>query len=188
MDEKDIERARDFAAKAHAHQRRKSTRIPYIEHPLAVARMLEEVGATAETVIAGLLHDTTEDCGVTLDEIRKEFGESVASIVAGASEPDRSLPWEKRKAHTIQALRTVPLEPALVSAADKIDNLRSIARDLGAMGHEIWDRFNRGREKQEWYYRGILESLRENASGIASHPLVRILEDEISRVFGPRPC
>ena len=124
MDEKDIERARGFAARAHGGQTRKSTKIPYINHPLAVADLVREMGADAEVIIAALLHDTTEDTRVTLDQIVEEFGTRVAGIVAGTSEPDKSLPWEDRKTHTIESLRSASFETALVSAADKIDNLR----------------------------------------------------------------
>jgi (p)ppGpp synthase/HD superfamily hydrolase len=183
MDRDEIERARAFAARAHKGQRRKGTDLPYIEHPLRVARLLEEAGASCATIIAGLLHDTTEDTPVRLADIRAEFGDSVASIVAEASEPDKSLPWEERKKGTIEKLRSSSWESSLVFTADKIDNLRSTAADLGEIGEEVWKRFKRGRDKQEWYYRECLKSLRENPTGIASHPLVGELEAEIEKVF-----
>ncbi len=185
MDRPDIARAHEFAARAHEGQTRKGSDAPYIEHPMRVARLLEECGASLETIIAGLLHDTTEDTHVSPADIRKEFGEDIADIVAGASEPEKSLAWERRKKGTIRRLKTVRLESALVSAADKIDNLRSTAGDMERIGAEVWKRFNRGRDKQEWYHRECLASLRENPCGIAEHPLVDQLEAEIRRVFGP---
>ena len=183
-DRKDIARAEAFSARAHEGQTRKGSDAPYIDHPLRVARVLEEHGASPETIIAALLHDTAEDTPVTPEDIQREFGEKVASIVAGASEPDKSLPWEERKEGTIRRLGRVSFESALVSAADKIDNLRSTAADLERIGEEVWRRFNRGRDKQEWYHRKCLESLRANPSGIAEHPLLDLLEEEIRRVFG----
>jgi (p)ppGpp synthase/HD superfamily hydrolase len=186
MDHTDIERARDYATKAHEGQHRKSTEIPYIEHPQRVARMLEELDAPPEVVIAGWLHDTTEDTRVSPKDLRREFGDRVAEIVAGASEPDKSLEWEQRKEGTIRNLRTVSLESAMVSTADKIDNLRSTAKGIDRMGEDAWKRFRRGRDKQEWYHRGVLDSLRQNPNGIAEHPLFGMLEVEIERVFGSR--
>ncbi|MCK4547540.1 MAG: bifunctional (p)ppGpp synthetase/guanosine-3',5'-bis(diphosphate) 3'-pyrophosphohydrolase [Candidatus Eisenbacteria sp.] len=184
MDQTDIERARQFATEAHDGQYRKSTRVPYIEHPMRVARMLEKMNAPPEVIAAGWLHDTTEDTRISPEDLRREFGEKVADIVAGASEPDKSLTWERRKRGTIKKLRTVALESALVSAADKIDNLRSTAKDLETIGEGVWKRFKRGRDKQEWYHRGVLGSLRENPNGIAEHELLSTLEREIERVFG----
>jgi len=184
MDRKDIERAKAFAARAHEGQVRKSTRIPYIEHPLRVASILEEMGCAPETIIAGLLHDTTEDTDITLDRIVEEFGVRVAEIVAGCCEPDRSLPWEDRKAHTIGTLRDASFDAALVSAADKLDNLRSIERDLARIGDQVWSRFNRGRNPQAWYYRGVLEGLRSNPTEISSHAILDLLEEQIACVFG----
>ena len=186
MDRHDIARAEEFAARAHAGQTRKGSNTPYIDHPLRVAHVLEEHGASPEAIIAALLHDTAEDTPVTHEDIQREFGEKIASIVAGASEPDKSLPWEERKEGTIRRLRSVSFESALVSAADKIDNLRSTVADLERIGEDVWRRFNQGRDKQEWYHRECLESLRTNPCGIAEHPLADLLEEEIRRVFGER--
>lgn len=186
MDEKDIERAREFARQAHEGQNRKSTAIPYIEHPLAVADLVKEMGADPDVIIAALLHDTTEDTRVTLDQIVEEFGTRVAGIVAGTSEPDKSLSWEDRKTHTIETLRSASFEAAMVSAADKIDNLRSTADEISRIGDEVWKRFNRGRDQQEWYHREALKSLRANPSEIRTHKILDLFEEEIERVFGSR--
>ena len=75
-----LDHAIEVAKKAHEGQLRK-TGEPYIIHPLAVKKILEEWGMDEDTVIAGVLHDTVEDTDLTLDDIRKEFGESVAFLV-----------------------------------------------------------------------------------------------------------
>ena len=118
-----IEEAIAFAAKYHAGQTRKGSSIPYIWHPLAVARLLLDHGCDDPVVVAGLLHDLVEDTPVTSGEITERFGGEVASIVDGCSEPDKSLSWEKRKRGTLAKLPGAPQEVRLVSAADKIDNL-----------------------------------------------------------------
>ena len=74
----------DFATQAHEGQKRKSGE-PYIIHPLAVMNILREWGMDEDTVIAGVLHDTVEDTGVTLDEIKEKFGETVAFLVDGVT-------------------------------------------------------------------------------------------------------
>ena len=79
-----LDRAIAVAKQAHEGQFRK-TGEPYIIHPLAVKKILEEWGMDEDTVIAGVLHDTVEDTSLTLDDIRKEFGESVAFLVDGVT-------------------------------------------------------------------------------------------------------
>ena len=99
-----IFKAIEFAARAHSGQYRKGTKIPYIVHPLGVAKLLIEHGCPDHIVIAGILHDTTEDTPVTLEQIKDIFGLAVAALVEEASEPDKSDTWENRKKSTIQVL------------------------------------------------------------------------------------
>ena len=152
-----IFRAIEFAARAHRDHYRKGTRIPYIVHPLNVAKILIECGCTEEVVAAGILHDTTEDTPVTLEEIRKALGDKVAALVEAASEPDKSDTWEHRKSHTIDCLKTAPMDVLILSCADKLDNVKSIIEDVEKDGESVWDRFNRPKDDQEWYYRSLVE-------------------------------
>ena len=75
-------------ASAHAGQERKSGE-PYITHPVAVARVLAELGMDAETIIAALLHDTLEDTALTREVLAGEFGEVVAELVDGVTKLDK---------------------------------------------------------------------------------------------------
>ncbi len=77
-----IRKAYEFAAEAHGGQKRASG-VPYITHPLAASAYLAEMHLPAPLIIAGLLHDVPEDTSRTLDEIRVEFGDDVANMVAG---------------------------------------------------------------------------------------------------------
>ena len=79
-----LDHAIAVAKKAHEGQFRK-TGEPYITHPLAVKKILEEWGMDEDTIIAGILHDTVEDTPLTLNDIKKEFGESVAFLVDGVT-------------------------------------------------------------------------------------------------------
>ena len=134
----------EFAARAHRGQCRKGTKIPYIVHPLAVAKILIDAGCPEDVVVAGILHDTVEDTPLSLDEIRHAFGTAVARIVEGASEPDKSKPWEERKAHTIESLKTASEAVLLVSCADKIENLAGHPGGQGTVRGGSLDSFQAG--------------------------------------------
>ena len=99
--------------------------------------------------------------------------------MAGVSEPDKSLSWEERKANTLRALPGAAEEIRLVIAADKLDNIRSIETDRKRIGEAIWERFNRGKEKQAWYYREVSRILGRD------HPLFTALAREVEALFGP---
>ena len=179
-----IDFAIEVAAKAHRNQCRKGTDIPYIVHPYAVGLLLLGAGCSEEVVVAGILHDTVEDTSMTLEDIRENFGERVASIVAGCSEPDKSLPWEVRKRHTIESLRAAPLEVRLIVCADKLHNLRTIAAEHQKIGDAVWKRFNRGRKEQEWYYRSLVESLCSPPDDERKASLFQQFRNEVENVFG----
>lgn len=174
----------EFATKAHKGQVRKGTKIPYITHPLGVAKILIENDCPEEIVVAGILHDTVEDTPVTIEDIRQAFGEKVAQLVQAASEPDKSDTWENRKRHTIESLKTVPMDVLLVSLADKLDNIKAIREDYEKLGESLWPRFNRPKQSQEWYYKSLAEvfSGRQASEPLAS--LVREFSSEVERVFG----
>jgi (p)ppGpp synthase/HD superfamily hydrolase len=180
-----LDSALTFAARAHAGQRRKGTDIPYIVHPVGVMLTLQAAGETdPELLAAALLHDTLEDSGVTVDELREHFGPRVAAIVFGASEPfSRDERWETRKQHTVEHLRAAPREVQLVAAADKLHNLTSMVLEHAEQGDRLWGRFNRGRPEIAWYYRAITASLQ--AGGLADHPLVQKLDATVHSFFGP---
>jgi (p)ppGpp synthase/HD superfamily hydrolase len=174
-----IEKALQVAAKAHDNQYRKKTNIPYITHPIAVGMILMKAGYGDELIAAGILHDTVEDTPLTLKNIEETFGSKVARIVEGCSEPDKTLPWEDRKRHTIEYLKTAPLEIRVVVCADKLHNIRSISDDYEQMGEDVWTKFKRGKDKQKWYYQNVLASL-----GLqSSFNLLEELKIEVNRLF-----
>ncbi len=82
-----IRRAFDMAEEAHRGVRRRSGE-PFIEHPLAVARILSELAMDAHGIAAALLHDTVEDTAVTLDQVEEQFGPQIATIVDGVTKFD----------------------------------------------------------------------------------------------------
>jgi (p)ppGpp synthase/HD superfamily hydrolase len=154
-----IDLACKIAAIAHNGHNRKGKDVPYIVHPMAVAILLAQAGAPDEVIIAGILHDTVEDTGLTLENIEEQFGPAVAGIVEGCSEPDKSKPWEDRKEHTLKTLKTAPDGVWLVTCADKLHNVRDMVVDYTKQRDALWGTFNRGKEEQAWYYRSIIEAL-----------------------------
>jgi hypothetical protein len=72
----------------------------------------------------------------------------------------------------------------MLAAADKLDNLRSMQEDLERLGPELWQRFNRPRMAQEWYYRSLLELLGRRLTGESGTWMRRALAAEVEAVFG----
>lgn len=149
MDKLDL--AVEMSVTAHRGQKRKGTAIPYITHPVAVGLSLARLGCRRDLIIAGLLHDAVEDTPLTRGEIEDCFGARVAAIVRGCSE-NKTKPWRKRKAEMVSYLAAAPLDILTVSLADKVHNLKTMVRDRAAGDEGFWDRFNRGRGDQKWYY------------------------------------
>ncbi len=179
-----LDKAAAFAAKAHLGQVRKGTDIPYISHPYAVGLILQGARCREEVVAAGILHDLLEDTAVNLEQIQKEFGPEVAAIVEGCSEPEHNeLPWETRKEHTINYLKSAPVEIRMVACADKLHNVRSMLVDYQQAGEELWKRFKRGREKQEWYYRGLAASLGNELNSPELERIYRQYEMAVGELF-----
>ncbi len=180
-----VDRAIAFATRAHLGQMRKGTALPYIEHPLAVGRILADCGQPAAVVAAGVLHDTIEDTAVTRAELERHFGPRVAELVAAVSEPDRSVSWEERKRHTIATVRSAPLPVVWIELADKLDNIRAIAADGHRLGGAIWQRFSRPEPDQRWYYRGLARAFAERMTDGVGQMLAAEIGRTVEAVFGP---
>ena len=162
-----FQRAFLFAAKKHAGQARKSSTIPYIAHLMGVASLVLEAGGDEDLAIAALLHDVVEDCGGApmLKEVRRRFGARVAKVVDGCTDAytEPKPPWRERKEEYLRHLATADAETLLVSAADKLNNIRSIISDYRQIGEHVWPRFNGGREGTLWYYRSLRDEFVRHA-------------------------
>jgi (p)ppGpp synthase/HD superfamily hydrolase len=179
-----IFKAIKFAAKVHAGQFRKGRHLPYIIHPLGVAKILIDYECSEEIVSAGILHDTIEDTGTAAAHIRQVFGEHVANLVEGASEPNHeTVPWENRKLHTLQFLKYAPMDVLLVSCADKLDDITAIREDHAKLGDALWARFNRPKDKQRWYYRSLADAFIVRVDGEPSAALFNQFKAAVDRVF-----
>ncbi len=123
--------AATFAAEKHKNQKRKgSDGQPYINHPLEVANLVASVGKIddVDILVAALLHDTVEDCGVSYDEIEKRFGPVVAGNVRELTD-DKSLPKTERKRLQIEHAPHLSHGAKQIKLADKISNIRDIVEN-----------------------------------------------------------
>lgn len=120
----------EFAERAHRGQVRKYTGEPYIVHPLEVAQIVSSVNASEDVIIAALLHDVVEDCGVTLDQISRAFGDAVAALVHQVTDVSRKEHGNRatRKSIDRQHLAIASPQGKTIKLADLISNTQSITQ------------------------------------------------------------
>lgn len=160
-----------FASGVHRKQRRKATETPYVAHLLSVSALVLEYGGDEDVAIAALLHDAIEDQNVTQEVIAAAFNKKVADIVEACSHA--KIDWNKVPTAEVQPKLTTQRQTyfehlkkadpnvRLVSACDKLHNLRSILQDIqkaALEGHGlravqfVLDRFRGGVDGTLWYY------------------------------------
>jgi (p)ppGpp synthase/HD superfamily hydrolase len=182
-----FEEALLLAARLHAGQVRKVSGTPYVGHLLGVCAIVIEHGGDEDEAIAALLHDAVEDQGgqSAREEIGRRFGQRVLEIVDACSDTTVSPkpPWRKRKEAHLRGMAGASPSVRLVMAADKLDNARALLREYRRRGESLWSHFHGGREGTLWYYRAMLEALRESNC----YDLIRELDRaviEIERLAG----
>ena len=162
-----LDRAIIFAVRAHAGTERRGKGYPYIVHPLEAVSIAATMTADQELLAAAALHDTVEDTDVTVEQIKAEFGERVANLVAdesdrvfeGVSKEDS---WYDRKRDAINRLSKADRDAKIVALGDKLSNMRGIARVYAVQGDTLWNLFHvKKREAHEWHFRGLADALRE---------------------------
>lgn len=165
-----VNKAIEFATRAHEGQFRKGTKRPYIVHPIEVGDIVSSMTRDTEVISAAVLHDTIEDCeGVSRTVLAQEFSERVANMVAQESE-DKSKTWIERKSATIAHLKNAPHEVKMICLADKLSNMRDIDRDYPVYGEEFWNRFRMKDKKMiGWYYKEIRNSLADSFQGYKAY-------------------
>ena len=159
-----MEEAIIYATVLHQGKLRKRNRVPYILHPLEVAQILSTMTDDRETITAGILHDVVENAGGTPEEIRSRFGDRVALLVDSVTEDlipgeDRAKSWKRRKEQSLENLKTTEdIGVKMLWLADKLANVRSLARDYSENGESIWEHFHQKDPSMiRWYYRTVAE-------------------------------
>lgn len=134
--------ALETAAEAHAGQiRNGSGGLPYIEHPKLVAERLAAAGYGEELLAAGLLHDVVEDSELTVDDLRRRFGEPVAGMVATLSDDESIEDYVARKREHRQRIEAVDGDALAIYAADKLTNATVLAEALAREGATVASEF-----------------------------------------------
>ena len=184
-----LDRAIIFAVRAHAGTERRGKGFPYIVHPMEAVEIVATMTKDQELLAAAVLHDTVEDTDTTVEQIREEFGDRIASLVAsesdtipeGVSEEDS---WHARKQAAIDRLARASHDAKIVALGDKLSNMRAIARDYAQQGDALWNLFHAKDPKDhEWHYRGLADALSELRGTFA----YREFDDLINQVFPPKP-
>lgn len=183
-----LDRAILFAVKAHAGTERRGKGFPYIVHPMEAVEIVATITPDQELLAAAALHDTVEDTDVTIEQIRSEFGDRIASLVGaetdvvidGRSEQDS---WHDRKQAAIDRLAKASRDAKIVAMGDKLSNMRAIARDYAAQGDALWNLFHVNNPKDhEWHYRGLADALRDLKDTFAFQEFEML----INQVFGKK--
>jgi (p)ppGpp synthase/HD superfamily hydrolase len=182
-----LQRGFQYAAEKHAGQTRKKTAVPYLSHLMAVASLVLEAGGDEDMAIAALLHDVVEDCGgmARLREVRKQFGPRVGKIVEGCTDSfaEPKAEWMDRKKNYLREVKHADAETRLVSAADKLHNVRTILADYRRDGDSVWKRFSGKKEGTLWYYRALSDEYqRRNPNRITRE--LKIAVGELERTVG----
>jgi len=186
-----LDKAIVFAVQAHHNTERRGKGFPYIVHPMEAVAIVATITSDQELLAAAALHDVVEDTSITLDELRREFGDRVAFLVEQESDkfvPERSETdsWRDRKQGAIDRLAAASRDAKIVAMGDKLSNMRAISRDYDDLGDKLWERFHApgGRPDHEWHYRGLALSLSELAGTHAYAEFTHLIE----HVFGkPKP-
>ena len=184
-----LDRAIIFAVRAHAGTERRGKGFPYIVHPMEAVEIVATMTPDQELLAAAVLHDTVEDTDVTIEQIRTEFGERVASFVAAESDdphqrPDSVENWRDRKQAAINRIARASRDAKIVALGDKLSNMRAIARDYALQGDDLWDLFHAKDPKDhEWHYRGLADALSELNDTFA----YKEFENLINQVFPLKP-
>lgn len=132
-------------------------------HPLGVGLILSRVTENEDTICAGILHDTIEDCepygSVIKDLIEKEFGEDAARMVNDVTEQDKSLPWAVRKQQALDHVQHMQNDSLLVKSADVLNNLSEQIEDWKREGDDMWERFNASKQNQVERYQKLITTI-----------------------------
>lgn len=184
LDTSFVDKAIRFAVDAHANTERRGKGFPYVIHVLEAMEIVATITSDPELLAAAALHDTVEDTDVTVDQIRAEFGERVATLVdaesdrfeTGVSETDS---WKSRKQAAIDRLAAASHDAKIVAMGDKLSNMRAIARDYHKSGDALWSIFHApgGKPDHEWHYRGLAASLSELEGTEAYAEFTRLINE-----------
>lgn len=184
-----LDKAIIFAVNAHHNTERRGKGFPYIVHPMEAVEIVATITPDQELLAAAALHDTVEDTDVTVEDIRREFGERIAELVHSESDQingelfvaddnaSEEATWHARKQAAIDRLAAASHDAKIVAMGDKLSNMRAIYRDYLTKGDELWQIFHvKDKASHEWHYRGLAASLSELADTFAYREFVSLID------------
>lgn len=177
-----LDKALRFAITAHSGVERRGKGFPYIVHPMEAVAIVASITADQEMLAAAALHDVIEDTEYTEEDIRKEFGDRVAKLVASESDlviegKSESESWKDRKQFAIDRLKKLDRDGKIVAIGDKLSNARAMLMDYETLGEELWNKFHVTDPKlHKWHYEGLLNSLSELSDTFAYREFKEIVE------------
>jgi guanosine-3',5'-bis(diphosphate) 3'-pyrophosphohydrolase len=173
-----VRAALEKARVAHEGQiRNGSGGMPYIEHPVRVAALLDEHEFRQEVLAAALLHDVVEDSETTLDELREEFGGEVAGLVGALTDDESIDSYRERKAEHRERVAAAHDEAMAIYAADKLTNSTTLRAAYEQEGDSIREEFKVPLEEKVAIWEADLGLLREKGADL---PFLDELETELS--------
>ena len=181
-----VDKAIVFATRAHQGTERRGKGFPYIVHPLEAMAIVATITNAPDLLAAAVLHDTVEDTDVTLDDLKQEFGEHIANLVADETDvkhtPDgKKLTWKERKQRDMDNLKAASREVKIVAIGDKLSNMRAIARDYRQKGDALWQIFRvKDKATHAWRYKGLRDALQELKDTFAFQEFDQLVEE----IFG----
>ena len=181
-----VDKAIVFATRAHQGTERRGKGFPYIVHPLEAMAIVATITNAPDLLAAAVLHDTVEDTDVTLDDLKQEFGEHIANLVADETDvkhtPDgKKLTWKERKQRDMDNLKAASREVNIVAIGDKLSNMRAIARDYRQKGDALWQIFRvKDKATHAWRYKGLRDALQELKDTFAFQEFDQLVEE----IFG----
>lgn len=182
-----VDKAIVFATQAHKGTERRGKGFPYIIHPLEAMAIVATITNDSELLAAAVLHDTIEDTEVTYDDIKREFGERIANLVAKETDvrtaPDgRKLTWQERKQRDMDNLRASSHDVKVVALGDKLSNMRAIARDYRTIGDDLWQIFRiKDKATHAWRYQGLRDALGELSDTFAFQEFDSLVKEIFSK-------
>lgn len=183
LDSSLLDKAMHFAIDAHRNVERKGKGFPYIVHPMEAVEIVASITADQELLAAAALHDVIEDTNVTVDQLRAEFGNRIADIVAAESDNmnegiTENSSWHERKTAALKHLQHAPYDVKVVAMGDKLSNMRAIARDYEVIGDKLWERFHapNGKADHAWRYHALAEALADLDGTFAYREFIALLK------------
>ena len=152
--------------------------MPYVEHPMRVAALLDEHDYGDEVLAAALLHDVVEDSATTLEELREKFGGEVAGLVGAMTDDESIDDYRQRKAEHRERLAAAPAEAMAIYGADKLTNVTTLHAAYAEEGEAVREEFKVPIELKLEIWEADLALLREKAPEL---PFLDRLEEELSR-------